>query len=272
LKELTSVLLEAVDPDRRIEKAKEMFGVGEPDETQIKKAAAALVKEACAPLDNAKLRETLVAIKQRNEQVIDTVSQDIVLFVGFDEAAKERARSVVESFKKFIEANRNELTALQIIYSQPHGRRHLTYEAIRQLATAIEKPPYNLRAESVWQAYAQLEKSRVRGTPQRVLADIISLISFAIGESNELAPFAETVNGRFEAWLATQQKAGRIFSVEQRQWLEMIRDHIATSLRIEMDDFDDVPFHEKGGRIKVYKLFGDEIPNILDELNGALAA
>lgn len=272
LKGITGALLEAVDPDRRIEKAKEMFGADDPDDAQIKKASAALVKEACAPLDNAKLRETLVAIKQRNEQVIDTVSQDQVLFVGFDEAAKERARSVVESFKRFIEANRNELTALQIIYSQPHGKRHLTYEAIRQLANAIEKPPYNLRTESVWQSYAQLEKSRVRGTPQRVLADIISLISFAIGESDELAPFAETVNERFQAWYEAQQKAGRIFSVEQRQWLEMIRDHIATSLRIEMDDFDDVPFYERGGRMKVYRLFGDELPGILDELNGVLAA
>ncbi|GEM_PF-1850459 len=39
-----------------------------------------------------------------------------------------------------------------------------------------------------------------------------------------------------------------------------------------MDDFDDVPFHERGGRMKVYKLFGDEAPNILNDLNGALAA
>jgi len=241
--------------------------------TELEKSfAAALAKEACKPLDDPKLRETLVAIKTRNEQVIDTVSKDTVLFAGFDEAAKEKARGVIESFKQFIEANRNELTALQIIYNQPHGRRHLTYDAIRQLANAIEKPPYNLRAESVWQAYAQLEKSRVRGTPQRVLADLISLISFAIGESAELAPFAETVNERFQAWLAAQQKAGRIFSVEQRQWLEMIRDHIATSLRIEMDDFDDVPFHERGGRMRVYKLFGDEAPNILNDLNDALAA
>ncbi len=272
LRQITGELLAAVDPDRQIEKAREMFSVDAPDDAQVKKAAAALVKEACKPLDNPKLRETLVAIKTRNEQVIDTISQDSVLFVGFDEAAKEKARTVIENFKQFIEANRNELTALQIIYNQPHGKRHLTYEAIRQLASAIEKPPYNLRAESVWQAYAQLEKSRVRGTPQRVLTDIISLISFAIGESNELAPFAENVNERFQAWFSAQQKAGRIFSIEQKQWLEMIKDHIATSLRIEMDDFNEVPFHERGGIMKVHKLFGDALPSILDELNGALAA
>ncbi|MBL8188944.1 MAG: DEAD/DEAH box helicase family protein [Acidobacteria bacterium] len=272
LKQITCELLAAVDPDRQIEKAREMFSTEAPDEAQIKKAAAALVKEACKPLDDPKLRDTLIAIKTRNEQVIDTVSQDKVLFVGFDEAAKEKARSVVESFNRFIETNRDELTALQIIYSQPHGKRHLTYSAIKQLAQAIEKPPYNLRAESVWQAYAQLEKSRVRGTPQRVLTDLISLIRFAVGESSELAPFAESVNERFAAWFSAQQKAGRIFSVEQKQWLEMIKDHIATSLRIEMEDFDEVPFTEKGGRMKVYRLFGNELPNILDELNGVLAA
>jgi type I restriction enzyme, R subunit len=204
--------------------------------------------------------------------VIDTVSQDTVLEAGFSEAAREKARTVIESFKQFIEANRNELTALQIIYSQPHGRRHLTYEAIKQLANAIERSPYNLKAERVWQAYTQLEKSRVRGTPQRVLTDLIALISFAIGENDELAPFAETVNERFNVWLKTQQQAGRIFSVEQRQWLEMIRDHLATSLRIELDDFDEVPFYERGGRMKVYKLFGEELPSLMDELNEALAA
>lgn len=272
LRQITSELLSAVDPDRQAEKAREMFATPAPDEAQIKKAAAALIKTACAPFDDPKLRDTIIAIKQRNEQIIDTVSQDRVLFAGFDQAAREKARTVIESFRQFIEANRNELTALQIIYSQPHGRRHLTYDAIRQLANAVERPPYNLRAESVWQAYAQLEKSRVRGTPQRVLADLISLVRFTIGEANELAPFAETVQERYDAWLTAQQKAGRIFSIDQKQWLAMIRDHIATSLQIEMDDFDDVPFHEKGGRMKVYTLFGEELPNLIAELNGALAA
>lgn len=273
IKQLTGNLLAAVDPDNQIEKAREMFATDAPDEQQIRKAAAALVKEACRPLDNPALRDTICFIKQRNDQVIDTVSQDTVLFAGFDTAAKDKARTVIESFKQFIEDNRNELTALQIIYNQPHGKRLLTYEAIKQLASAIERPPYKLTPQLVWMAYAQLEQSRVRSaTPAKLLTDIISLIRFTIGESEELEPYAETVAERFRQWLHQQQMAGRIFSVEQREWLGMIRDHIATSLRIEMDDFDDVPFHERGGRMKVFKLFGDALPNLLDELNGELAA
>jgi type I restriction enzyme R subunit len=72
--------------------------------------------------------------------------------------------------------------------------------------------------------------------------------------------------------LLRQEKLGRGFSKEQIEWLEIIKNHIATSLSIEMEDFEYAPFYEKGGAIKVYKLFGDELDNILEELNEALLA
>ena len=55
-------------------------------------------------------------------------------------------------------------------------------------------------------------------------------------------------------------------------WLEMIKDHIATSLHIEIEDFEYAPFQAKGGAIKVYELFGDALGTILEVLNEQLAA
>ena len=52
----------------------------------------------------------------------------------------------------------------------------------------------------------------------------------------------------------------------------MIKDHIASSVSIEMDDFENVPFNQKGGIVKAYKLFGQELDTILAELNEAMAA
>ena len=52
----------------------------------------------------------------------------------------------------------------------------------------------------------------------------------------------------------------------------MIKDHIATSLTIGWDDFDNVPFSDKGGRVKAYNLFGQEIERVMDELNAVLVA
>jgi type I restriction enzyme R subunit len=273
LKAMINDLLDAVDPDKQIEKAKEMFKTDNPTREQVAKAAEELAKIACEPFDNPYLRNTLIDIKKRNEQIIDIVSKDVVTFAGYDSAAEEKAKTIVDTFKKFIEENKDELTALQIIYSRPYAKRHITYDEIRQLAEAIKKPPYFLTPELVWQAYEKLEKSKVRGAgPQKLLTNIISLVRFAIGESSVLEPFPELVNQKFKMWLEQQERQGVKFTKEQREWLEMIKDHIATSLSISMDDFELAPFYEKGGAVKVYKLFGPKLDKILEELNEVLVA
>ena len=76
-----------------------------------------------------------------------------------------------------------------------------------------------------------------RGSGKRVLTDLVSLIRFAMEQATILAPFAETVNDRFARWLSEQEAAGRKFTPEQRQWLDMIKDHVAASLTVEIDDF-----------------------------------
>ena len=63
-----------------------------------------------------------------------------------------------------------------------------------------------------------------------------------------------------------------MFTSEQRAWLELIRDHIATSLSIEANDFNYAPFSQRGGLGKAHQLFGNELPRLLDELNEVLAA
>ena len=101
------------------------------------------------------------------------------------------------------------------------------------------------------------------------MTDIISLVRFAIDDTATLEPYKETVDRRFQEWLNNQEGS---FSEEQMTWLEMIKDHIATSLRIEMEDFENIPFQGKGGAFKVYQLFGDTLDTILETLNEGLAA
>jgi len=271
LKEIINELLDAVDPDKQEEKAREMFETEAPTETQVKLANAEIVNKACTPFDNPKFRTKIIDIKKKNEQIIDAVSEDAVTFAGYDEHAREKALELVNKFKQFMEENRDELTALQIIYNQPYGKRFITYGHIKELARAIEKPPYNLSTETVWKAYEQLERAKVKGAgPQKLLTNIVSLVRFAVGEAEVLEPFSETVDDRFTVWMTEQQMAGRGFSGEQVEWLVMIKDHIAASLTMEMDDFDDVPFNQKGGVYKVYQVFGDELHDILGELNQVL--
>ena len=268
-KEIANRLLDAVDPDAQQAEAEEIFGTDNPTPDQIEEARVRLVERASAPFDSPKLRKTIIDIKTRHEQIIDEANIDEVLSAGFDANAQERARSLVESFQQFIEDNKDEITALSIFYKKPYGKRHITLKQIRELAEAIEKPPLQLTPSRLWKAYEALEKSKVRGAgPKKLLTDIVSLLRFATGESEVLEPFAESVNERFEKWLDLQ---GREFTAEQMAWLEMIRNHIATSLGFEEDDFDYTPFQERGGLLRARQVFGEELDDIMDELNESLA-
>jgi type I restriction enzyme R subunit len=62
------------------------------------------------------------------------------------------------------------------------------------------------------------------------------------------------------------------FTADQRKWLDAIKDHIASSLHIEQDTFDDLPFRQMGGLGRAYELFGDGLTGILEELNERSAA
>ena len=225
--------------------------------------------KATEPLANPALRELILKLKQKADLVIDTVTQDALLHAGFAEAASDRAQQLVQSFEAFIQQHKDEITALQILYNRP-VRAPLRFEDIKALADALHAPPHLIDEGALWQAYASLQKGKVRGSGQkRLLTDIVSLVRFAMQQDNELVPYPERVQANFKAWLAQH---GEPFTPEQQHWLEMIRDHIAANLGIELEDFDYAPFSQQGGLGRVHQLFGEQLPQVMDELNRELVA
>jgi len=262
----------SLDADRHVEQAKKDNNTDQPTSEQVQQAAAKLIQEAVNPLYDPALRNFLIQLKQRDEQTIDNVSQDKVIEAAFSADALDRAKGIVQSFEKFIQDHKDEITALQILYNRPY-KQPLRFEDIKELANTIQKPPHLWTESQLWQAYTALDKSKVKGTTaKRILTDLVSLVRFAIHQYNELVPFPERVNANFKSWLAQQEVTGKKFSSDQRRWLEMIRDHIAANLGIDPSDFDYAPFAQEGGLGKVHQLFGPNLNKIIDELNGTLAA
>lgn len=97
---LTMSPVDAVNPDRHVELAKEQ-AKGEPPEEQSKKAAITMIKEAVKPLHNPELRNLLVELKKKNEQTTDHVSQDQVIEAGFSQDALRRRRRVPSEAGRF---------------------------------------------------------------------------------------------------------------------------------------------------------------------------
>jgi type I restriction enzyme R subunit len=273
---IASELVDAIDDDTRDTAARAMFslpGTAEPTDEQLAQAALPIKKAAIKVLmTKPALRKLVEDLKHKFEQIVDEVSQDELLAAGYDAKAKERAAALVKSFEEFVAENKDEIEALKFFYSVPHKKR-LRFSDIKALADAISSPPRQWTPEKLWRAYETLEKSKVRGASAgRLLTDVVSLVRFALHQDSELAPHVEHVRARFETWMAQQANKGRTFDPEQRRWLEMMRDHIGTSVEVELDDLDMVPFNAEGGLAKAAQLFGKDLAAIVNELNEALVA
>ena len=217
------------------------------------------------------MREKLIDVRRSYEQVIDTASRDQVISGQFSKEAADRARAQVESWRQFIDDNKDEITALQVLYSQPYGGG-LSYDDIRELANAIKRPPHRWTPDVLWEAYETLDSSKVHGSGHRVSTDLVSLVRYSLGEAEVLVSYPDLVDERFEAWLLQQSNAGRTFSQEQAAYLELVKARIATNLGIEPSELMAPPFSTQGGLGKARLLFGDELDALLDELSVALAA
>ncbi len=252
--------VDAIDEDKIYEQAQKEFGVGDyieyvPLKKEIEEISQKRMIEALKPfIGNAKLMQRLPEIKQETEQIIDDVSVDVVEEAGYSPIATEKAKDVIKSFRDFIEKNKDELTALQVFYT---NKGRLRWKDVKDLASKIESPPYSLTPGKIWQAYAQLEEPKVRGKTKNKISDFVSLLRFELGKVNELEPFNNTVDKRFAIWLKKQMDSGIEFTQEQLNWLEKIKNHISESIDITPDDFGYTPFDQMGGLGKATEIFAD---------------
>ena len=129
----------------------------------------------------------------------------------------------------------------------------------------------NLMPMHIWEVYARLHS--VTGKPTSELTALVSLLRLFSGRDETLTPYANSVNKNFQEWVFGKHAGTpKKFTEAQISWLQMIRDHVATSLRCEMDDLDFAPFDKQGGLGKMHELFGDEMQFLLDEMNEVLVA
>ena len=87
-------------------------------------------------------RQRLVEARRSYEQAIDETSKDTLVEAGYSVDATERAKHTIESWQKFIEDNKDQITALQMLYNRPYGARDLTFTQIKELADTISRPPH----------------------------------------------------------------------------------------------------------------------------------
>ena len=267
-------MLAAIDPDEIQKQA--MQGKPEfhkPTQEDLEFMREARIKESLIPLaTNPDLRNLLKKVAKAAEQTIDVISRDALLYAGPSKKSDQNNAELTKTFREYIEANKAEITALEILYSRPYKQR-LNEKMLKELEKKLRDQHAAWTEDNLWNAFAAIAPGKVTGRSQAGrFADLVALVRFALEQQPMLEPFAESVHERFNRWLVHKAKAGVKFNGEQLAWLNLIRDHIATAISIEPEDLELSPFNQRGGLGKAHQLFGEQLPKLLDELNEVLAA
>ena len=269
-RDIANNLLNAFDEDVIAEKAKSIMLSSVPTQQDMEKAQKELLDEATKPFYNPDNRDFIENIRRSHDQVIDTVNLDSVVFAGFDSQKEENADKVITSFREFIEENKDEIIALRIIYNESYKDRPMVIEQLKSLYEKLKKK--NITIERLWDCYYIKFTDKVKRGTVAQLTDLISIIRFEIGTTDELTSFADRVNANFKEWTFRKNAGYSQFTEEQMEWLRLIKDHIISSLSILDEDLDYTPFDHKGGLLGFYEAFGGNYKNILNEMNVALVA
>ena len=256
------------DVDKQVERAKEIYNLTDEEDVtteQLEQAKEALNGEVHSFL-TGKLVEYVENVRRQREQIIDTVNIDRVVFSGWKSDSEEQAKQIVESFQKFIEANKEEITALRIFYNEPYRRREVTYRMLKEVIEKLTEHRPPLAPMDVWKAYERLKSAT--GSPKSELGALVGLIRYTSGLDKVLTPLQKRVNENFKQWAFDKHKGNAPkFNKEQMAWLQKIRDEIARSYRFEVEDLE---LFEQGALARAYQLFGEELYQIVDEMNEVL--
>jgi type I restriction enzyme, R subunit len=269
-------LLNAHDPDtvqgiESIVRSRMLNEAPAAIEAAVEKEKQQLIENAVAVFHNPGLRNYINDVRKKYDQVMDGINMDEVTNIGWVKDQEAAAQQMISDFTKWIETHKDEITALQIFYSQPYRRRELTYTMIRDLYEKIKTEQPLLAPEQVWRAYEQLKQAN--GSPKNELIALVSLIRKVTGIDASLTGFDKTVDKNFQAWVFKKQAGTTTkFNEEQMQWLRMIKDYVASSFHMDKEDFELDPFNKNGGLGKMWRLFGEKTDEIINELNEVLAA
>ena len=210
-------------------------------------------------------------MRRKYNQVIDDLNQDEVTNIGWVKDQEKAAELTIGNFTAWIEAHKDEITALQLFYSQPYRRRELTYSMIKELYEKITTEQPLLAPTQVWRAYERLKEAS--GSAKNELIALVSLIRKVSGIDTAVTGYDKTVDKNFQAWVFKKQAGTTTkFTEEQMQWLRMIKDYVANSFHVEKEDFELDPFNKNGGLEKMWHLCGEQTDEIIEELNEVLAA
>jgi type I restriction enzyme R subunit len=192
--------------------------------------------------------------KALNNQTLYSDHEDEVEKVSRAYEKSLKPKDYLESFTEYINNNRNQIAALNIICTKPST---LTRNDLKELRLILDTQGFNKHKLNT--AYKEV-------TNTEIVADIIAHIrTSALGE--DLVSHQERI-----ANAVAQLKTAHNWNQIQLKWLDKIEAQLQKETIITLQDLNKPPFSVDGGLKRLEKVFKNETAQIIKELNEYLYA
>lgn len=188
-------------------------------------------------IGNIKAREKLLEM-QRGYYTYTPDKEDEVIYKGF---SKESARSLIETFEKYLQDNKDSIEALRIIYNSENTV--ITYSMLTDLKDKLSSANSLFTPFHLWSNYKILDEDGVvedfdKKQNVNALTNLIQLVRFAYGRTAELSSLFTGYGQRFNLYCGQVQ---RTLTDEQKEIMRQIAVYVvnegAFSLP-ELNSFD----------------------------------
>ena len=188
-------------------------------------------------IGNIQTREKLLEM-QRGYYTYTPDKEDEVIYKGF---SKESARSLIESFEKYLKDNKDSIEALRIIYNSENTV--ITYSMLSELRDKLTSTNGLFTPFHLWSNYKLLDDDGVveefdKKQNVNALTNLIQLVRFAYGKTAELTSLFTGYLQRFNLYCGQVQ---RTLTDEQKEIMRQIAVYVvnegAFSLP-ELNSFD----------------------------------
>ncbi|MCI0723691.1 MAG: restriction endonuclease subunit R, partial [Acidobacteria bacterium] len=138
--------------------------------------------------------------------------------------------------------------------------RDWSAEVLQELRDKLQAAPQRFTENNLRQAHERHY--------QQALVDIISMVKRAARKEEPLYTAEQRVQRALTRILSSHE-----FSEAERNWLDRIRVHLIENLSIDPGDFDLIPaLSSHGGLTRAQREFGGKLNELLNEINGEIAA
>ena len=176
--------------------------------------------------------------------------EDELISHGRGYGSGSRPEDYLESFAAYLKENMDKVETLTMVCTRP---RELTRKSLKDLRLALDRAGFTSQ---------QLNTALKEMTNEEIAADIITLIRrYAIGAN--LISHEERIKGAM-----ARLKKAHSFTKQELSWLTRIEKFLLNESVLTVAAFDEeAQFKSQGGFARLNKVFGNQLANIVAELN-----